>query len=458
MRLRPLALAACLALGVGTSAWAQTPTGAAPLQLTSSQSATLESLSTGAGLSLTTRGIASGLQLGEGAILHAAIIADMGYDTNVFYSSSSTAQGAPGAPVLNITPRLELTNTMRDGSTPSGTYYDLVAAVDFLEFLSNDSKVTSQNAIDPTASGTAVFSPGQELSLTLNESFTRSRQAPYEEGGAPIVRDDNMASASLALAPGGGRLRLTLRYTNLIDKYEGAYDPGSNMGNEGVLDIAWRWLPKTSLYVQIAQGAITYFNPGANNFGAQDVSSYPLRTLAGLRGLLTDKLSVNLAAGYNNAFYSSGASSPSGFGHLGGLAEINYTISLLSRVGVGYHHDFVNSPFLGGYYNMDAVYGAYQQMVASRLFTYLYARFEDRRYGPVLETGQPANVPTSYINDRTDENFILGAALDYMIGKFLLLGASYSLNLNRTVSGADPVSGGLNYTTQVVLGRIGAVY
>jgi hypothetical protein len=412
------------------------------MQLTSSQSATLETLSAGSGRSLTTRGIASGLQLGEGAILHASVTADIGYDTNVFYSSSSDQS----APILHITPRLELTNSLRDGSTPSGTYYDLVAAVDFLEYLSNNSQITSQDAINPTVAGTATFSPGQEVSLTLNENFTRYRQAPYVAGAEPIVRDDNMASASLGFAPGGGRLRVMLRYSNLIDKYEGStYDPGSNMGNEGVLDIGWRWLPKTSLYAQIAQGVITYFNPGQG-----DYSSRPLRTLFGLRGLLTEKLSVNLAAGYDNAFYQ-GTSSPSGFGHLGALAEVNYTVSLLSRVGVGYHHDFVNSPFLGVYYNMDAVYAAYQQMVAARLFTYLFARFENRRFGPVTEAGAPT---TAAAPNRTDDNLILGAAMDYMIGKFLLLGASYSVNLNRTISGPDP----LNYTTQVVLGRIGAVY
>ena len=141
--------------------------------------------------------------------------------------------------------------------------------------------------------------------------------------------------------------------------------------------------------MKVAQGAITYFNSG-------NVNSYPLRTLAGLRGLLTDKLAVNIGAGYSNAFYSSG-NSPSGFGSLGVVAEVNYTLSALSRTGLGYHHDFVNSPFIGQFYNMDAVYGAYQQMVASRLFTYLYARYENRRYGPYWgRTRRPPN----YIIDR----------------------------------------------------------
>jgi hypothetical protein len=422
MRLRPLVLAFCAAFAASPVAWAQ-------MQLTSSAPASLETMSAGAGRSLTTRGIASGLKLGDEAILHAGVFADIGYDTNVFYGSNSQE----GSGVLHVMPRLEITNAERDGSIPSGTYYDLVGSVDFVRYLSSNSDVTNQSAVNPSLGGTAEFSSGQALSFSLSETFSRYQQAPYVAGGPPIIRDDNMASASLRFAPGGGRLRVMLRYTNLIDKYEGTYDTGSNMGNEGVLDIGWRWLPRTTIYAQVAQGAITYFNSGTSSS-----ASFPLRTLLGLRGLLTEKLSVNIAAGYNNAFYSSGGS-PTGFGNVGILAEVNYTISTLTRAGLGYHHDFVNSPFLGGYYNMDAIYGTFQQMVASRVVTYLFGRYENRRFG----------------NGRIDNNVLGGVALDYMAGKFLLAGASYSLNLNRTTTGGPDQ---LDYTKHILLFRLGVMY
>jgi hypothetical protein len=367
--------------------------------------------------------------LGDEAILHAGVFADIGYDTNVFYGSNSQE----GSGVLHVMPRLEITNAERDGSIPSGTYYDLVGSVDFVRYLSSNGAVTDQSAINPSLGGSAEFSSGQALSFSLSETFSRYQQAPYVAGGPPIIRDDNMASASLRFAPGGGRLRVMLRYTNLIDKYEGTYDTGSNMGNEGVLDIGWRWLPRTTIYAQVAQGAITYFNSGTSSS-----ASFPLRTLLGLRGLLTEKLSVNIAAGYNNAFYSSGGS-PTGFGNVGILAEVNYTISTLTRAGLGYHHDFVNSPFLGGYYNMDAIYGTFQQMVASRVVTYLFGRYENRRFG----------------NGRIDNNVMGGVALDYMAGKFLLAGASYSLNLNRTTTGGPDQ---LDYTKHILLFRLGVMY
>jgi len=414
------------------------------MQLTSSTSnQPLETMSSGAGRSLSTHGIASGLKLGDEAILHAGVFADVGYDSNVFYGSGSQATSA----VMHVSPRLEITNAERDGSIPSGTFYDLSASVDFVKYLTSDGEVTNQDAINPSLGGNAEFSSGQALSFTLSETFSRYKMAPYvaatNSAGRdnPITRDDNMASASLKFAPGGGRLRVMLRYTNLIDKYEGGYDLGSNMGNEGVLDIGWRWLPRTTIYAQVAQGAITYFNSGTSGR-----ASYPLRTLLGVRGLLTEKLSVNLGAGYNNAFYTgtttSGNATPSGLGNLGIVAELNYTLSVLSRVGFGYHHDFANSPFVGGYYDMDAIYGAFQQMVASRVVTYLFGRYESRRFG-------------GDAHGRSDNYIMGGAAIDYIIGKFLLAGASYSLNLNRTSGGAIP---GIDYTKHVLLFRLGVMY
>jgi hypothetical protein len=125
------------------------------------------------------------------------------------------------------------------------------------------------------------------------------------------------------------------------------------------------------------------------------------------------------------------------------VAELNYTMSVLSRVGFGYHHDFANSPFVGGFYNMDAIYGAFQQMVASRVVTYLFGRYENRRFGAEAW-------------GRTDNYIMGGAAIDYIIGKFLLVGASYSLNLNRS-TGGPPFQASTTPST-VLLFRLGVMY
>jgi hypothetical protein len=364
--------------------------------------------------------------------LHAGLFADVGYDANVFYGPS---QGQKAAPVLHIMPKLEISNAERDGTIPSGTHYVLFATLDWRKYLDSDTTITQQDALNPSVGGTVHFLPKQALGFTLGDTFTRSQQAPFS-AGEPITRNYNMAAANVRYSPGGGRMTLNLRYTNLIDKYEGIYDSGSNMTNEVMLDGGWRLLPKTTLYTQVAQGVVTYFNSG-------HVTSYPLRTSAGLRGLVTEKLTVNLGAGYSNAFYASG-DGPSGFGNVGLTAELNYIVNVLSRAGLGYRHDFANSPFVGRYYNVDAVYGAFQQMIANRFVAYLFGRYENRRFG--------ANT------QRTDNYFAGGVSLDYaVVGRYLLLGASYSINVNRS-TGGGATAAGIDYTKQVLLLRLGVVY
>jgi hypothetical protein len=87
-------------------------------------------------------------------------------------------------------------------------------------------------------------------------------------------------------------------------------------------------------------------------------------------------------------------------------------------------------------------------MVASRVVTYLYGRYENRRFGATA-------------SGRVDNYVLGGVALDYMIGHFFLAGASYSLNLNRTASTGNASAGGIpaiDYTKHVLLFRLGAVY
>jgi hypothetical protein len=313
-------------------------------------------------------------------------------------------------------------------------------ALDWRTYLTSDSSISEQDALNPSLGGTAEFSGDQALGFTIGDTFIRYQQAPYVAGKV-LTRDDNLASANLRYSPGGGRLRFNLRYTNLIDAYEGDYSNRSNMSNELMLDAGWRWLPKTSIYVSVAQGIITYFSSDSGHY-----TSYPLRTAAGLRGQLTQKVSVNVGAGYSNAFYSSG-DSPSGFGNVGIVAEVNYTIDPLSRLGLGYRHDFANSPFVGQWYNVDAIYGAYQQVIAMRFGAYLFGRYENRRFGGLIGGA-----------DRTDNYLAGGVALDYTaVGRWLQIGASYSLNYNRS-SLTTGTEGGVNYAKQVFLFRVGVVY
>src|SRR4051812_41357804 len=73
-----------------------------------------------------------GVRLTEEAVLHAGVATSAGYDSNVFYNDANKVT----SPILEVTPSIDITNSPRDGSLPSGVYYDLAAGLQYREYLS----------------------------------------------------------------------------------------------------------------------------------------------------------------------------------------------------------------------------------------------------------------------------------------------------------------------------------
>ena len=102
-----------------------------------------------------------------------------------------------------------------------------------------------------------------------------------------------------------------------------------------------------------------------------------------------------LALGYMNGFYSSGATRPAAFWG-STFADLSFTVrpTMLSRVVLGYRHDFENSVISNFYYN-ETGYASYVQQIAGRLALDLSGRYVAQelpgpvRSDPTLTTGVP---------------------------------------------------------------------
>ena len=70
----------------------------------------------------------------------------------------------------------------------------------------------------------------------LADTFVRVEDPPYNPRQVPITRYNNQASAEVRWSPGGGRLTGTLRYTNMVDVFQGAYSYANSMTNQLMLD------------------------------------------------------------------------------------------------------------------------------------------------------------------------------------------------------------------------------
>ncbi len=402
----------------------------------------------------------SGVALSDSSLLHVGVGAEAGYDSNVFYGASDIR----GSGILRVVPYLELTNGPRGGQVSSGgqvgssVFYDLGAALTYREYLSSDAFIRSQRAFMPSGFGNLEVGRNQALGFGLAEAFTRTEDPPYltNLGSGPYIRDVNQASAQLRWSPGGGRLTGTLIYQNTLDYFETQnLRVATSMGNLLTLDTAWKWLPKTALTLQVSQGYISYFNTQQGT-AVKKPASLPLHALVGLRGLISAKLTVNLAVGYSNGFYDSGRAGPSGVrGSIAGMADLTFRPTLLTTIALGYRHDFQNA-ILGDFYYVDAVYLNIGQAVAGRVGLGVSARYESRSFRWIPVTGGPAGAFT----DRHDNYVQAGANLDYHMRDWTYAGVAYTLMLND--SGYEPANpmdpGRVNYVKHLVFARLGFAY
>ena len=129
----------------------------------------------------------------------------------------------------------------------------------------------------PTArAGPQHWRRGQ-FGFGLADTFARLEDPPYNAGPAgPITRYNNQASAEVRWSPGGGRLTGTLRYTNMIDVFQGDYATPTPTTNTLMLDASWKWLPKTAIFVNATAGLHLLPERGADANDKE--SSFPLRS------------------------------------------------------------------------------------------------------------------------------------------------------------------------------------
>jgi hypothetical protein len=382
----------------------------------------------------------TGIQVSEGVLLHVGAGAEAGYDTNVFYMNTAPISSA----LIRTSVFGDLSNATRTGAQ-SRVSFDVRAGVVYRRYQSDNPSVENfSNAWMPTA-GLALSAGGGQFGFGLADTFARLEDPPYNAGQlVPITRYNNQASVEGRWAPGGGRITTMLRYTNMIDIFQGDYSFASTDANYLMLDASWKWLPKTAIFANAQQGYIFYLNEAEANANGKE-SSFPLIVTAGLRGLLTEKTSATVALGYTNGFYSGGFSTGGFWGSTYADASVTLRPTFLSRIVAGYRHDFQNAVVASFSYN-ETVYASYVQQIAGRLALDLSGRYSHRNYqGAFVDAGQ-------MVTGRTDNFFQVGATLDYFVRNWVYFGVGYSM-----LSNSSNISD-VEYLKQQMFVRLGLTY
>lgn len=293
-----------------------------------------------------------GIKVGEGTILTPVFGLESGFVSNVFYQDTNTT----GSGMLRLLAQVGAGSLTRQRLLPTDLAPDdpamstapvnpgsfqyranLRASYDMM--LSGNEAVSNTGGVGLGALFDGIINPTGRFSVELKEDFRRLIRAANFETSANTNRDINTAGLQVQYHPSDSAFSGYAWYTNTVDVFERTEQQFANrlLQEVGVHPV-WRWLPQTSLFLDISQD----FNTPIGT--TMKPSAFPFTALGGLATLLTLKTTFNLQAGYTNGFYSTG---PSYSAPVVG-ASLGYRYTPLGRVVGSYeyiHVDSINANF-----------------------------------------------------------------------------------------------------------------
>jgi hypothetical protein len=402
----------------------------------------------------------NGVRLGDALVLHLGLGLELGYDTNPFFQSSN----ATGYFVLRLVPAFDLTNRPRGARRQ--VEFDFNGQLNYLEYLTANSGVQALRQFGVLTGLQIAVLPTRPYNFVIFDNYARTQQPPYTLLPYNLDRDTNELGTRVNLSPGGGRLTFNIGYLFGIDFFEPeALKDFDIMYHRFDLRASWRFFPKTALYIAASEALILY----QQHVTYQHPNSYPFHIEAGVQGLITTKLTLNVWVGYGNGFYQPPPGGTMTIVNpnepIGGLA-LTWKPSILSTGTLGYTHDFQNS-LLGSYYDLDTVYLSWVQLIW-RFTGFLRFSYSNERYAGicVLPTGMgttcpPGNPSAETVANRADNLITLSVRLDYPFKDWLILSVGNDAQFNISngqlslgAIGTVPV----NYTRDVVYIRLTASY
>jgi len=256
--------------------------------------------------------------------------------------------------------------------------------------------------------------------------------------------------------PGGEAVELTGSYTFGMELMEDSDGEAANrFFHEAALTARWWFFARTAVVVDAAVQVRDLGDEPAAASGLVFTHSTPLRAMAGLEGLITNRLHLTALAGYGDSFHEEGDS------FRGALArvEANWILGRLSeqvsvtRLHLGYERGFSDHYFS----NVEARHEAragFERFPWTGLQVYALARFRHL-------THSGFGVAAS-LDELKSYELMVNVTLGYKIDGWLYLAAGYQLELRDTITDAagaaalDAFVG--QYQRHQVFGRLGCSY
>jgi len=304
--------------------------------------------------------------------LHPGIGAEFGVDTNPL--NRPPGDPATTALRLRITPSFVFSTLsaqrMADGSPPASlpavnfraeialTYHHFFGVSD------RSSEVSQQSNLGGSLGLRLEVFPGRTWQFLFSDTVARVVSGTPEVGVSlsSYNRITNQANLELVYQPNGGVIDLRIGYSNGLSWFEnGQFSQFSGMTNSLSIRNRFRFFPRTAVFWDVTFAPGIYFNTAGSLTGL--FTSFPITTRFGLTGLLTEKLSLTLAAGYTGTYFTAGDNASTVIA----LAELRYIFTETTQFLFALNRDVVPS-FLGNYGIRNAATLSFNQMFAGRFY------------------------------------------------------------------------------------------
>lgn len=345
--------------------------------------------------------------------LHPAVGVDFGFDSNVFNASSSLPNAQQSALRLRVAPSFYVSTLGQQRSTSSDSATTALPTVNFRGGVGLVYHEWFGLSSTPTRDVSTLRNLGAQATLRFDFFPQRTWQfgigADYIRLVQPGASDDNPAatiaratfnrntligSADIAYAPGRGVFELRFGYNVLANIYDNVTFNNS-MTHSGFARMRWRFLPKTALVWEGSVGSLSYLDTTGATTGLFNAT--PMATRFGMTGLLTNRVSLLVLAGYQGTFYERGDNADT----VVGQAEVQWLIDGRSRLRGGFLRD-VQSAAFGNFFTRNRGYVNYMQSFSGRFVLSADAGVSLNQYGYVANraTGAPLT-PVSGVDATT---------------------------------------------------------
>ncbi len=288
--------------------------------------------------------------------LSPGITANSAFDSNVFRQSPEEAGPVLGSS-LQLAPFLEI-STIEPGTTDFG--FDGRAA--WQQYLSGErSTVAAQSGLTADVGAFVNFNKQGAVSFQLEDRLQRTNEPPPVPSEFSYNRMSNRLGGTLGVHPGGKVFQHYLSYDWNIHLHDELPDLNRQI-HDFTLKNYWRFLPKTAAVLSASYALYRYSTTERIGGIYSNTNSNPLRITGGLTGLITNRVSLRLIAGWGWGFYESGSS----FTGILFDTQLAYMFSGTgNRLYLGYERNFQDSS-IANFATYHRPYAGYEHLILNQ--------------------------------------------------------------------------------------------